>query len=65
MKNDILNQLNRDNLYFENCSSQCYDNANAMSGDKGGLQRLMRNKNPLELFNNCNKNSLNLVGLMR
>lgn len=63
MKLAILHQLDNDDLNFADCRSQCYDNANVMSGDKGSLQRLMRNENALAFYSNCDNHSLNLVGI--
>lgn len=63
IKNALLGQIMKDELNFSNCRSQCYDNANVMSGNRGGLQTLMQNENPLAFYNNCNNHTLNLVGM--
>lgn len=59
----IKYHLNEDNLDLKDCRSQCYDNANVMSGQRGGLQALMKADNPLATFVNCNNHTLNLVGV--
>ena len=40
---------------------QGYDGASTMSGEKGGVQRLLKDKQPKALYTHCAGHSLNLV----
>jgi len=59
----ILQQLGSDGLPFEDCRSQCYDNASVMSGYKSGVQQRVAALNAKAVFVNCDNHMLNLVGV--
>lgn len=59
----ILQQLEKDKLPFEDCRSQCYDNASVMSGYKSGVQQRLAALNSKATFVNCDNHTLNLVGV--
>lgn len=61
--NTIMQQLNTDSLPFEDCRSQCYDNATVMSGHKSGVQQRLATVNPKAIYVNCDNHSLNLAGV--
>ncbi|XP_068115887.1 zinc finger MYM-type protein 1-like [Hyperolius riggenbachi] len=61
--NIILQQLEKDKLPFEDCRSQCYDNAAVMSGYKSGVQQRLAAINSKATFVNCDNHTLNLVGV--
>jgi len=59
----ILQQFEKDKLSFEDCRSQCYDNASVMSGYKSGVQQRLAALNSKATFVNCDNHTLNLVGV--
>ncbi|XP_066941102.1 zinc finger MYM-type protein 1-like [Macrobrachium rosenbergii] len=61
--NLVMQQLEKDHLPFEDCRSQCYDNAAVMSGHKSGVQQRLVTVNPKTIYVNCNNHSLNLAGV--
>ena len=48
-------------LPLSHLRGQGYDGASTMSGEKGGVQRLLMDKKPKALFTHCAGHSLNLV----
>ncbi|CAH1959437.1 unnamed protein product [Acanthoscelides obtectus] len=48
---------------FQDCRSQCYDNAAVMAGHKNGVNEKLTEINRRALFVNCDNHSLNLVGV--
>lgn len=60
---DILKQLKKDEIEFQDWRSQYYDNAAVMAGHKSGVSQRISEKNNLAVFVNCNNHSLNLVGV--
>ena len=58
----ILKQLKVDGLDIKMCLSQSYDNAASMAGVHGGVQAIIRQKNPKAVFNGCVDHSFNLCG---
>ena len=63
LENVILEKLVKDDLPFENCRAQSYDNAAVMSGHLTGVQARLLNKNAKAIFINCDNHSLNLAGV--
>ena len=61
LKDLIVNSLRAINLDFDKIRGQGYDGASNMSGHKAGLQRLIRDENPLALFCYCVGHNLNLM----
>lgn len=59
----VLEQLEKLDINFSNCRSQCYDNASTMSGRLSGVNARLLAKNSLALFVNCDNHSLNLAGV--
>lgn len=58
----LLQYLLDQDINFENCRGQTYDNASNMSGKYTGMQRILKNKNSLVDYIPCAAHSLNLVG---
>lgn len=48
-------------LSLNNLRGQGYDGASTMSGEKGGVQKLIREKQPKALYTHCAGHSINLV----
>ncbi|CAH1973136.1 unnamed protein product [Acanthoscelides obtectus] len=63
LANCILEQLKKDEMDFQDCRSQCYDNAAVMAGHKNGVNEKLTEINRRALFVNCDNHSLNLVGV--
>lgn len=61
--NKIKEMLEKDLLPFEDCCSQCYDNAAVMSGHKSRVQQRLDTLDPKAIYVNCDNHSLNLVGV--
>ncbi|XP_076324477.1 zinc finger MYM-type protein 1-like [Tachypleus tridentatus] len=59
----ILQQLEKNKLPFEDCRSQCYDNASVISGYKSGVQQRLTALNSKATFVNYDNHTLNLVGV--
>ena len=62
LANTLLQYLLAQEIDFENCRGQTYDNASNMSGIYSGMQRILKNKNSLVDYIPCAAHSLNLVG---
>lgn len=58
----ILAFLTANDIDFNDCRAQCYDNAAVMSGDTSGVQRRLSARNANVLYINCDNHSLNLAG---
>ena len=62
LKKTLLDKL-EEKLEFANCRGIGFDNAAAMAGVHGGVQRLLRNVNGKSNFIACSNHSLNLCGV--
>jgi len=62
IKKTLLGKL-EEKLEFANCKRIGFDNAAAMAGVHGGVQRLLRNINGKANFIPCSNHSLNLCGV--
>ena len=58
----ILEMLKNNNIPFDNCRGQGYDNAANLSGNYNGIQSHLRKENSLCIFSPCGCHSLNLCG---
>ena len=60
---EITSKLERDDLYWNNCRCQTYDNVATIFGNMSGVQKLISQMNTKEKLVNCDNHSLNLVGI--
>ena len=60
--NLIMTQLEKYEINFANCRSQCYDNANVMAGHRTGVSKRLLTENDLAVFVNCDNHSLRNIG---
>lgn len=58
----VLNYLEKQNVDFDLCRGQSYDNAANMTGRYNGMQAKLREENEFAVFVPCSGHSLNLVG---
>ena len=58
----LLQFLSNQNIHFNNCRGQTYDNASNISGKYIGMQQILKNKNSLVHYIPCAAHSLNVVG---
>lgn len=63
LTNVILEKLKTDDLDFNDCRGQGYDNAATMAGEHSGVQKRLLSVNPKAVFVPCNNHSLNLAGV--
>ena len=56
----IEDTILRMNLKLQHCRGQCYDGASVMSGTRGGLAKLVADKEPRAIFTHCYGHALNL-----
>ena len=59
----ILKKLKDDDLKFNDCRAQMYDNAAVMSGHISGVQARLTDLNAKAIFVNCDNDSLNFAGV--
>ena len=58
----LLQYLLDQDINFENCHGQTYENASNISGTYTGMQRILKNKNSLVDYIPCAAQYLNLLG---
>ncbi|GFV06731.1 zinc finger MYM-type protein 1 [Trichonephila clavipes] len=61
LERDVLNILNTLDINLSKCRGQGYDGAANMSGAYGGLQKLIKDKQPRANYVHCSTHNLNLV----
>ncbi|GFQ94988.1 hypothetical protein TNCT_63811 [Trichonephila clavata] len=61
LESDVLNFLNTLDINFAKCRGQGYDGAANMSGAYGGLQKLIKDKQPRANYVHCSTHNLNFV----
>ncbi|GFS49106.1 hypothetical protein TNCV_2409811 [Trichonephila clavipes] len=61
LESDVLNFLNILDINLAKCRGQGYDGAANMSGAYGGLQKLIKDKQPRANYVHCSTHNLNLV----
>ncbi|GFX20249.1 transposable element Tcb2 transposase, partial [Trichonephila clavipes] len=61
LESDVLNLLNTLDINLVKCRGQGYDGAANMSGACGGLQKLIKDKQPRANYVHCSPHNLNLV----
>ncbi|GFQ64589.1 zinc finger MYM-type protein 1 [Trichonephila clavata] len=61
LESDVLNFLNTLDINLAKCRGQGYDGAANMSGAYGGLQKLIKDKQPTANYVHCSAHNLNLV----
>jgi len=59
----ILSKIAADDLDFQDCRGQGYDNAATMAGKHSGVQRRVIQVNHKAQFVSCSNHSLNLAGV--
>lgn len=61
LSSKILQLLKNNNMDLSHCRGQGYDGASVMSGKHGGVQTLIRQKQPNALYVHCATHNLNLA----
>ncbi|GFV97456.1 integrase catalytic domain-containing protein [Trichonephila clavipes] len=61
LESDVLNFLNTLDINLAKCRGQGYDGAANMRGTYGGLQKLIKDKQPRANYVHCSTHNLNLV----
>ena len=61
MTEQIIQIVESKGLSFDQCRGQGYDGASTMSGAYGGVQKFIKNKQPLAVYVHCAAHNLNLV----
>ena len=57
----IFELLRKHGLDVDNMRGQAYDGASSMSGEKNGVQAIIRQRNPLALYTHCSSHVLSLA----
>lgn len=57
----LLDCLTKHNIDIEDCRAQTYDGAANMSGKNNGCQALIKERQPLAVYNHCSSHRLNLA----
>jgi len=61
LSSKILQLIKNNNMDLSHCRGQGYDGASVMSGKHGGVQTLIRQKQPNALYVHCAAHNLNLA----
>ena len=56
-----MQQPEKDQIKIKDCRSEGYDNATVMTGPRSGVHQRINKKIKLDVFVNCDANSINLV----